>query len=156
MAAVRRKRGEALQLLGQYDAAQGDFESALATAQARGDLATEARLRYEIARLHHRRHNRSIDDIIHGYEEARQLAVRAGDGHTEGLFLTEIATAHWDAGRLTEARRIGQDALVTLKRLGDPAPIAGALNLLWKTRLMSFELDDGIHRAHSALDQPRS
>jgi len=155
-AAVRRKRGEALQLLGQYDAAQGDFESALATAQARGDLATEARLRYEITRLYHRRHNRSIDDIIRGYEEARQLAVRAGDGQTEGLCLTEIATAHWDAGRLTEAGHIAHDALVTLQRVGDHGAIAGALNLLSMTRLMSFELDDGLQWAQSALDEARA
>jgi len=152
---VRRRRGETLQVLGQYDAAQSDFEAALETARTVADRAMEARLLYEITRLAHRRRSRSFAEIIVGYEEALRLAREVGDHRTEGLALTEIATGHWDQSRLDEAARFGLQALEILKETGDHAATAGVMNLLSMTYYMSQDIPGGLEWAQRALGEAR-
>lgn len=153
---IRRRRGETLQVLSQYDAAQSDFEAALATAQSAGDRAMEARLLYEITRLTHRRRARPFPEIIAGYEEALRLARQAGDRRTEGLALTEIATGHWDQSRLDEAGRVGLQALEILRETGDHAATAGVMNLLSMTHYMAQDISGGLAWAQRALAEARS
>jgi class 3 adenylate cyclase/tetratricopeptide (TPR) repeat protein len=152
---VRRRRGETLQILGQYDTAEGDFEAALEAARSTGHRATEARLLYEITRLAHRRRARSFAEIIAGYEEALRLAQQVGDRRTEGLALTEIATGHWDQNRLAEAGRVGLQALEILKETGDHGATAGVMNLLSMTHYMSQDIPGGLEWAQRALVESR-
>jgi tetratricopeptide (TPR) repeat protein len=153
---VRRRRGEALERLGRYDDAQVDFQAALDAALARGDRRTEARLRFEITRLDHRRRARPFAEIIRAYEDARAIAVEAGDRHTEGRCVTEIATAYWDANNLAEANRLGLDALEIFRELGDHTGMAAVMNLLAMARWMSFDQDGGVARAEQAEVEARA
>ncbi|HLA25069.1 MAG TPA: adenylate/guanylate cyclase domain-containing protein [bacterium] len=152
---VRRRRGETLQVLGQYDAAQSDFEAALEAARSVGDRTMEARSLYEITRLAHRRRDRPFAEIIAGYEDALRLAREVGDRRTEGLALTEIATGHWDESRLDEAARVGLQALEILGEIGDHGATAGVMNLLSMTRYMSHDVRGGLRWAEQALGEAR-
>ena len=152
---VRRRRGEILQVLGQYDGAQSDFEAALETARAMGDRMTEAQLLYELTRLAHRRRSRPFAEIIAGYEDALRLAREVGDRRTEGLALTEIATGHWDETRLDEAARVGLQALEILRATGDHGATAGVMNLLSMTHYMSHDVHGGLRWAEQALAEAR-
>jgi class 3 adenylate cyclase/tetratricopeptide (TPR) repeat protein len=160
MPAVRRaeihhKRGESLQVLGQYDAAERDFQTALETARSEGDRRMEARLLYEITRLAHRRRSRPFAEIIAGYAQARRLATDVGDRRTEGLALTEIAAGHWDEGRLDEADRVGRQALEILRGTGDHGATAGVMNLLSMARYMLRDVPGGVSWAEQALAEAR-
>jgi tetratricopeptide (TPR) repeat protein len=115
----------------------------------------EARLQYEITRLAHRRRSRSFSEIIAGYEEALRVAREVGDRRTEGLALTEIATAHWDEGRLDEAARVGLQALEILKETGDHAATAGVMNLLSMTCYMAQDIPGGLQWGEQALREAR-
>jgi len=152
---VRRRRGEALQILGRYDAAQSDFETALDAARSLGDRAMEARVLYELTRLAHRRRSRPFAEIIAGYEDVRRLAREVGDRRTEGLALTEIATGHWDENRLGDAARIGLQALELLRAMGDHGATAGVMNLLAMTHYMSRDTRGGMQWAEQALREAR-
>jgi class 3 adenylate cyclase/tetratricopeptide (TPR) repeat protein len=156
IADVRRRRGGALERLGRYDDAQTDFQAALDASLAAGDRRSEARLRFEITRLDHRRRARPFDEIIRGYEEARAIAVEAGDRQTEGRCLTEIATAFWDANNLNEANRLGLQALEIFRDLGDHAGMAAVMNLLAMARWMDFDLAGGLAQAEQATVEARA
>ena len=154
-AGIRRRRGEVLQVLGQYDAAQADFEAALRSAEQRDDRRSEARLRYEIARIHHRRLSLSLPQIIAQYEEAHRIAIEVGDRRTEGQCLTEIATAYWDQNDLDRAGRLGQQALAILQELGDRSAVAGVMNLMAMTRFELLDPAGATTHARTALEEAR-
>lgn len=156
IAGIRLKRGEALERLGRYDDAEVDFQAALDDAVARGDRATEARLRFEITRLDHRRRRRPFEDIIRSYEEARKLAVDVGDARTEGRALTEIASASWDLNDLAEANRLGDQALEIFRNLDDHAGMAGVMNLLSMAGWMNFDFQAALARAEQGAAEARA
>jgi class 3 adenylate cyclase/tetratricopeptide (TPR) repeat protein len=153
---LRRRRGGALERLGRYDDAQADFQAALEASLAAGDRRSEARLRFEITRLDHRRRARPFDEIIRAYEEARTIAVEAGDRQTEGRCLTEIATAFWDANNLHEANRLGLQALEIFRDLGDHTGMAAVMNLLAMARWMGLDLAGGLVQAEQATIEARA
>ncbi|HEY3247790.1 MAG TPA: adenylate/guanylate cyclase domain-containing protein [bacterium] len=156
VADVRRRRGEALERLGRYDQAEGDFTAALRTLLGTGDRRAEAQLRFEITRLDHRRRTKPFEEIIRAYEDARRIAVEAGDRLTDARCLTEIATAYWDTNNLSEAGRLGLQALEIFRGLGDHAGMAAVMNLLAMTRWMGFDLEGGLVGAEEAAAEARA
>ncbi len=156
IADVRQRRGEALERLGRYDDAQIDFQAALDNAVTTADRRAEARLRFEITRLDHRRRAKPFDAIIAAYEQARMIAVDVGDRDTEGRCLTEIATAYWDANDLGEANRLGLQALEIFRGLDDHAGMAGVMNLLAMAHWMSFDFPAALARAERAVAEARA
>jgi DNA-binding CsgD family transcriptional regulator/tetratricopeptide (TPR) repeat protein len=126
IALLYRLRGEAYDLLGEFDAALADFEAAVATVRANRDERAEWELLLRLALLWAAR---DFEQSRRHTEAALQKARALGDealAHT----LNRLGNSHLNAGQLDDALRHHEQALTVFQRRADRRGMAQTLELL--------------------------
>ncbi len=122
-----RLRGQAFDLLGEFEAAQRDFETVLSTARGVGDRHAEWQALLDLSLLWAgRSYPRTADYATQALERARSI----GDPRLIAQTLNRVGNWHMNLERPTEALRDHQEALQLFEQLGDERGRAETLDLL--------------------------
>jgi class 3 adenylate cyclase/tetratricopeptide (TPR) repeat protein len=128
VAAIHRDRGEVNQLCGDYRAALADLEQALRAARQADDRGLQAVVENRIGLIHHR--DFRLEDAETHFARAVALARAAGDRHTQGQSLIDLANIAWDRGLMNPDHPAMREGLDLLRSSGDRSGLARGLNLL--------------------------
>ncbi|HEY3062410.1 MAG TPA: BREX system ATP-binding domain-containing protein [Chloroflexota bacterium] len=124
---VFRLRGQAYELLGEFEAAQRDFDTALSTARAAGDRPAEWQALLDLSLLWAGRSYPRTGDYA---TQALELARSIGDPRLVAQTLNRVGNWHLNVEHLAEAQRDHQEALRLFEQLGDERGRAETLDLL--------------------------
>lgn len=122
-----RSRGLAFETLGDFDAARGDFEAALAASRAVGDRSHEWQALLDLGLLWASRDYGTAGGY---FGAALALARETGDPTRLARSLSRVGNWHFNTGSAQEACRYHREALTLFRRSGDSAGVAETLDLL--------------------------
>ena len=125
-------RGEAQEQLGEFDAAQADYERALAGARSSGDGVLEAKALAAAAHVHWLRDRFEEGDRV--LEEALGAARKVGQPELLARLLYTAGTLAFGRGRFREALGRHEEALRVAEEGNDPGGQALALHGLCETQ----------------------
>lgn len=134
--AVCQGRGQAYALLGDFDAAFGDYERALALAHAGGEVRGECQALLDLGWLWTERDYGRAGDY---FARAITLARVADDPALLGATLNRLGNWHLHGERPTEARACHEEALTLYRGVGDGRGEAMSLDLLGITAYMGSD-----------------
>ena len=126
-AQLYRLRGQAYDTLGDFDRARGDYEAALAAAQADGDDPLTWRILIDLGLLWA---SRDYDRSGAYCRQALELAREMQDPQATGHSLNRLGNWLMNRGQATEALEYHQQALARFEQIEDQAGIAVSLDLL--------------------------
>lgn len=124
---VFRLRGEAYELLGDFDAARGDLETAIASARAAGDRRVEWQALLDLSLLWA---GRDYEHTGAYANQALELARTIDDPSLTAQTMNRIGNWHMNRDNLPESLRYHQEALSLFEQLGDERGRAETLDLL--------------------------
>jgi DNA-binding CsgD family transcriptional regulator/predicted negative regulator of RcsB-dependent stress response len=124
---VFRLRGEAYELLGDFDAARGDLETAISSAQAAGDQRVEWQALLDLSLLWA---GRNYEHTGAYADQALELARAINDPSLIAQTMNRIGNWHMNRDNLPESLRYHQEALRLFEQLGDERGRAETLDLL--------------------------
>ena len=128
--ALYRLRGQAYDMLGDFDRARQDYETALNAAKVSGDQQTTWQVLLELGLLWAARdYERSGEYCQQALELARSMDDPAATGHS----LNRLGNWLMNSGRPFESLDYHKEALALFEALGDQAGIAATLDLLAMT-----------------------
>lgn len=124
---LRRARGQAHEILGEFDLAREDLEAVLAAARAGGDREGEWQGLLDLGFLWTSRDYAPAGEHFH---DALTLARELGDDARVGRSLNRLGNWHLNGGRPAEAVRHYEEALAIFEDLHDRRGLAETLDLL--------------------------
>jgi DNA-binding NarL/FixJ family response regulator len=125
--AVYRGRGEAFDMLGDFDVARGDYETAFAAARSTDDPGEEVEALLALGLLWASHDYARTGDYLRA---AMDLGRQRGDAAALARSLNRLGNWHGNVMRPSEAIRDHQEALAIFERLGDKRGVAQTLDLL--------------------------
>jgi DNA-binding CsgD family transcriptional regulator/tetratricopeptide (TPR) repeat protein len=138
--ATYRARGQAYELLGDFEHAHGDYEQALAAARAVQDAVAEWQSLIDLGALWAERdYTQTSAFFQRAYEHARSM----DQPPTLARSLNRIGNWHLNAEEPLEALRCHQEALAIFRQLNDPHGIAETLDLLGMASYLGGDLVQG-------------
>jgi DNA-binding CsgD family transcriptional regulator len=140
---LARARGSAHELLGEFDRARADYETASDLARNSGQRASEVEALLSLGLLWSAR-----DYARAGLAVRNALAVArdTGDDALVARCLNRLGNWHLNCERPAEALRCHREALAIVERLGDRRGVAETLDLLGGSAFMHGDLGQG--RSH--------
>jgi tetratricopeptide (TPR) repeat protein len=143
-----RARGQQYQTLGDFDAAQNDYQTALEEAQARGDRHTEWQALIDLGFLWAARDYDRTGDY---FRQALALAHHLDDSAALAHNLNRVGNWHLNVGQTREALRYHHEALRIFESLGDRPGLASTYDLLGITYYASNDVHQGIAHYEQAI-----
>jgi tetratricopeptide (TPR) repeat protein len=138
--ALFRKRGQAYDILGEFERARADYETSQLIARSKGDRQAEWEALLKLGMLWTGRdYERSGEYYQHAYEQARMM----NDPFTLAHSLNRLGNWHLNSEQPLEALKQHQDALVIFQELQDQRGIAETLDLLGMTSYLGGDLLQG-------------
>jgi DNA-binding CsgD family transcriptional regulator len=128
--AVLRGRGQAYHVLGQFELARADYQTALELATAAGDKHVAWQLLVDLNLLWSARDYSVAGEYA---ELSLALARELNDRGCVARSLDRVGNWHLNVGRVRKALEYQQEALELLESLGDRRGVADTLNLLGMT-----------------------
>jgi DNA-binding CsgD family transcriptional regulator/tetratricopeptide (TPR) repeat protein len=128
--ALYRRRGQAFDILGDFERAREDYETALSAAQAAGDQPAAWQALLDLGLLWASRDYARTGDYC---RQALDLARAMGDAAAIGHSLNRLGNWLMNSGQPFEALDYHRQALDVFERLEDRAGIAATLDLLAMT-----------------------
>jgi tetratricopeptide (TPR) repeat protein len=135
---VLRARGQAHELLGNFDQAHADYEGGLEESHRHGDLHDEWQVLLDLGFLWAGRDYRRTGEY---YQRAYELAQQMGDPEVLARSLNRIGNWKLNSGRLQEAIGLHQRALGLFEVGGDRRGIAETLDLLGMSSALNGDMD---------------
>jgi tetratricopeptide (TPR) repeat protein len=136
-----RGRAQAREVLGEFEEARADYETALESARHSGDGANEWQALIDLGSLWQ---SRDLKRAGEHYQRALELARHIGDSSILGQTLNRVGNWHMNLGRAREALRHHREALDLFQALDDRRGMAQTLDLLG---LASYPLGENIQGA---------
>lgn len=138
--ALSLSRGRACEMLGDFAAAQSDYETALTTAQQAGDQGHECEALLALGQLWAGR-----DYAVTGgyFQQALDCSERLGDETLRARCLNRVGNWHLNLDRPALALEHHQRALEIFERRGDEYGVAETLDLLGMASLLHLETGRG-------------
>ena len=133
-------RGQAYELLGEFERARADYEAALQVARSTGENRAEWRALLRLGMLWA---GRDYERSGEYYQHAIELARIIGDRSTLAHSLNRLGNWHLNVERPLEALAHHQEALNIFQGLADQPGIAETLDLLGMTSYLSGDLLGG-------------
>lgn len=124
---VRQLRGQAQQMVGNYPAAQADFEAALDEARAAGNALAEWQALHDLGFLWMARDYARTGDYLH---QALTLARTLDDPATLAQSLNRLGNWQANVGQPLSALALHQEALAIFEAEGNQPGIAATLDLI--------------------------
>ncbi len=143
-----RGRGLAHEIVGDFDAAQADFEAGRQAAAARGDPPGEWQALLDLGQLWA---GRDYGQTRLCFERALELARATGDHGRLAQSLNRMGNWHLNNGQLRQAWRYHEQALAMFQALDDPAGLAQTYDLLGLTAASLGEIVAADHYYQEAL-----
>jgi DNA-binding NarL/FixJ family response regulator len=147
-AALYRARGQAHEMLGNFEATLADYQSALRRAQATGDRMETWQLLLDIGFLWTGRDYLRADDY---FSRALALARDLGEPATIGHSLNRVANWHANQEQSLLAIQHHQDALAIFEKIDDQQGIASTLDLLGMATALNGDLGKALAYGQRAL-----
>ncbi|MCL7455076.1 MAG: tetratricopeptide repeat protein, partial [Anaerolineae bacterium] len=124
---VYRARGEAYEVLGDFEQARADFETALDAARGAGDPALEWRVLIDLGELWAARDYQRTGEY---YRQALERARALDDPTASARALNRVGNWHVNAGQPHQALQYHQEALAIFQKLADQHGMAETHDLL--------------------------
>ena len=146
--AIYRARGQAYEMLGDFELARSDFEQALDAARAAQDAVAEWQSLLDLGALW-AGHNYTQTSVYlqHAYEHARAL----GQPPMLARSLNRVGNWHLNVEEPLEALRCHQEALAIFQQLNDLHGIAETLDLLGMASYLGGDLVQGTRYYEQAV-----
>lgn len=152
-------RGKMYEMLGEFEAARGDFEQAIEAGRQHQDIAAEAQGLLDLGFLWTAR---DYDRAGTYFQQAAAMAQSADDHLLLATILNRVGLWHTHAEHPFEGLHHHEDALKIYRQLEDQLGIGETLDLLGVTAFMSGDLWQGWHYFEQAIalcrtnkDRPR-
>ncbi len=136
-----RGRGQAREVVGEFDGARGDYEAALESARHGKHHVNEWQALLDLGSLWQ---SRDLTRAGEYYQGALDLARELGDSSILGQTLNRVGNWHMNLGRVREALRYHREALALFREQGDRHGMARTLDLLG---IASYPLGEAIQGA---------
>jgi DNA-binding CsgD family transcriptional regulator len=136
-----RARGQAADMLGDFERAKADFEQALALARERSDRPNEWQLLIYLGFLWA---SRDYERTGEYFERALGLARTIGDQDLVARSLNRIGNWYVNIDRPGEGLHHHQEALDTFQELGDQNRIAETLDLMGMASYLNSDVNRGV------------
>ncbi|MEX1159161.1 MAG: tetratricopeptide repeat protein, partial [Thermomicrobiales bacterium] len=157
-AAVVRRRAQAYEWIGEFQAAERDYAAALEQARAADDQETEWQTLHDLGMLWTGREFEHSRDY---YQQALDLARAIDQPAMLGHSLNRLGNWHANADQPKEGQRFHDEALSIFQLRGDERGVAATLDLLGITAIMDSDLARAVDcyrqavKRWEALDQRR-
>ena len=135
-----RSRGQAYEVLGDFERAQADFAAALEQARAAGEWQIEWQVLLDLGLLWASRDYKRTGEY---YRQALQLAQAMGDEAVLAHSLNRLGNWHFNAGENMAALDYHQEALGIFKRLEARRGLAETYDLLGMVQTVSGQMRQG-------------
>ncbi len=139
-ASLFRARGQAYELLGDFDRARADYEAALQVTRSTGESRAEWEALLHLGMLWA---GRDYERSGEYYQHAFKLAQTIGDPSINARSLNRLGNWHLNVERPQEALTHHREALNIFQQLQDGPGIAETLDLLGMTSYLSGDLERG-------------
>ena len=143
-----RARGQQYETLGDFEAAQYDFQIMLKEAQARHDQQMEWQALIDLGFLWAARDYTRTGDY---FQQALTLAQRLDDSATLAHVLNRVGNWHLNIDQLHEALRYHHEALRIFEALGDQRGLASTHDLLGITYYAMNDIHRGVAHYEQAI-----
>ena len=143
-----RQRGRAYEILGNFDAARGDYDTALELSRTGGDPREEWETLVDIGRSWE---GLDYDRAGSWFEQALELARRLEDPRALARSLNRVGTWYTNIERIDDARSVHLEALTIFEELGDEPGIAVTLDYLGMAALIAGDLAETRDRFEKAV-----
>lgn len=143
-----QSRGKMYEMLGEFEAARGDFEQVLKVAEALADMQAEAQGLLDLGFLWTAR---DYDKARDYYQQAASLARGAADVSLLAMTLNRIGLWQTHSEHPFEALQHHSEALSLYRQLEDKAGIGETLDLLGVTAFMAGDIHAGWHYLEEAI-----
>ena len=143
-----RARGQQYETLGDFDAAQKDFQTVLDEARMRSDCHMEWQALIDLGFLWAAR------DYIHTgeyFQQALTIAQQLDDSAALGHILNRVGNWHLNIDQVREALRYHHEALHIFERLNDPRGLASTHDLLGITYYCCNDVHQGFSHYQQAI-----
>src|SRR5207244_5223185 len=123
---LHRERGQAYEIVGDFDRARADFVAAAELARGADDRRAEWQIRLDLGQLWTSRDYARTGAYI---RQALDLARKVGDPTILARTLNRLGNWHINREELSDALRYHREALATFEQLGDPPGVAETLDV---------------------------
>jgi tetratricopeptide (TPR) repeat protein len=146
---LRRERGQTHEIVGDFEAARADYESALSLGQELHEPRVEWRATLDLGKLWAARDYEKTGEY---FSQALQVARNIGDPEVIARSLNRIANWHINLGHPKEAKEYHREALEIFEGLGDQEGIAETLDFLGMTSMISSDVIKGAEYYERAFE----
>lgn len=147
-----RIRARASEILGEFDAAHQDFQSAIAAARSCGNLAAERDALLDLGMLWS---GKDYSRAGACYKDALNIARAMNDQTAVAQSLNRIGNWYANTGNLEAAIDLHQQALQILQRHGNAEALLETYDLLGTTRFLAGDYRQALHDLEFAISEAR-